>query len=273
MWPRCHRNGSVVGTPVAAFAVALVYDWPVIWPLALSVVLTASGPPRVPRSRIMPCCQMNERAWVPQPNMEYGSAVPFEANPDTWPRSLMSLAWLSYPPGRVPRLITRPFLKMTALSAGQPVLGSVAAVPPGEGVHQVGVGEADHERVEVGVAGIVNGGVGRAEQLTRSGQRDGRQVEKALRAAERPGVDQGVRVLTVGVRGDREGQRGQHYGRDQRGEPHFHVMVLSVAELHPVEPEPEAFQDGFNGVSARPASQHPCLGGHFGRGPSGPSAD
>ena len=41
----------------------------------------------------------------------------------------MSLAWLSYPPGRVPRLITRPFLKMTALSAGQPVLGSVAAVP------------------------------------------------------------------------------------------------------------------------------------------------
>jgi hypothetical protein len=46
-------------------------------------------------SRITPFCQRNDRAWVPQPKNEYGSGVPLEANPDTWPRLLMSLAWLS----------------------------------------------------------------------------------------------------------------------------------------------------------------------------------
>jgi len=47
----------------------------VIWPAALRVVLTASGPPSEPMSRIIPLCQMNDRAWVPQPKSEYGSGM------------------------------------------------------------------------------------------------------------------------------------------------------------------------------------------------------
>src|SRR5438445_2719191 len=132
MCPLVHKNGSSVGMPVAGLGVELVHDCPVICPVAFCVVMTASGPPSVPMSRITPFCQANERAWVPHPEgphgpgppntlkNEYLSRIPLEANPHTCPRLLMSLAWLSKPPGRVPRSVTLPPLNITAWSAGQP---------------------------------------------------------------------------------------------------------------------------------------------------------
>src|SRR5262249_28455826 len=140
MCPLAHKNGSSVGMLVAGLGVELVHDCPVICPRAFCVVLTASGPPSVPMSRITPLRQANERAWVPHPEgphgpgppntlkNEYLSWIPLEANPDTCPRSLMSLAWLSYPPRGVPGPVPCPPVNMTAGPAAQPVCGSVMAV-------------------------------------------------------------------------------------------------------------------------------------------------
>ena len=95
MRPLCHRNGSLVGSPVAAFGVPSVYDEPVIWPRWFCAFTRVSPPPSVPRSVITPFCQANPRVSVPHPKMENGSGVPSEDIPAACPRSLIAIAKLS----------------------------------------------------------------------------------------------------------------------------------------------------------------------------------
>src|SRR5262249_16118493 len=125
--PCCHKNGSMVGTPVAGFFLKLVNDSPAICPRWFTKPPRESGPPRVPRLPGLPPCHRVVRNWVALgkglKNFAHRSRVLLAAHPATCPRSLMLLAQLSWPP-RVPRSISRPFLDMTAWVSGMPVSGS-----------------------------------------------------------------------------------------------------------------------------------------------------
>jgi hypothetical protein len=211
-------------------------------------------------SRSTPCCHTNERVWVTQPRIEYWSFFPFDAKPrylaavvDVVGLALVTAAeraHVGHPPvpeqdrvvrgpvgvgvgdGRVGHARADAMVvdleDRAAVFARQRAQVPQASVLPGERVHQVAVGEADDERVEVRVIGVADGRVRRAEQAAPAGERDGREVEKGLRAAERARVGQRVGMVpavlspvlsclpAAGVRWDRGRQRGHDGDCDQR---------------------------------------------------------
>src|SRR5215472_3822161 len=130
--PFSQRKGSCVGTlgkqngPLSAFGVEFMYEYPITWPRLLGPTDgAASGPPRVPMSRITPCSHRNVRVCVPKPNKEKGSGTVFAEAPITCPLSLIPVAMLVFPP-KVPRSRISSCVQSTARTSGKPVRGSMS---------------------------------------------------------------------------------------------------------------------------------------------------
>src|SRR5438477_12559315 len=131
--PWSQTNGCCVGRPVLELAVEFVNDHPTtksLRSLLQPPVGKESAPPKVPRSCITPCLQMNACVGERQgPRGKESIVASTVAIPTTSPALLKVSPALSRPARSVPRAtISVPF-HTTACSCGFPVCGSISAVP------------------------------------------------------------------------------------------------------------------------------------------------
>src|SRR5215472_19224661 len=106
---------------------------------------------------------------------------------------------------------------------------------PLERMNKGWIGEADHERIEVGEVGIRNALVGSSQQAPLLSEWDGWQVEEALRAAKRPRINEPVWIASrVCLSGPLTRQSQRHGGchqweSSQRRDPPLTAFPLVAA--------------------------------------------
>ena len=150
--PGSKRKGPRVGVPVERIRDEALYRTSHVTLSAIIVDTPAalSGPPSVPKSRMKPslhtkACvsvvlaeniELNAKVepehgllvgntkHAPWGAFAKGSRVAFVAAPSTWPRSLIEMVLLAFPPS-VPRSIICPFRQRTPRTSGAPVSGSI----------------------------------------------------------------------------------------------------------------------------------------------------